>query len=91
MCFHNIRETTTSAPRLRKVRANGTAPFVGLRRPFSPQAERLSAERVMKKSKTVVEQPVGIVIATGSPIPKAPRVRAYFWFESEPQAEDAEK
>ena len=43
----------------------------------------------MKKSKTVVEQPVGIVISTGSPIPNAPRVRAYFWFESEPQAEDA--
>jgi hypothetical protein len=71
------------------VGASGTVPLIGLRRPFSSQAERLSAERVMKKSKAVVEQPVGIVISTGSPIPNAPRVRAYFWFESEPQAEEA--
>ena len=34
-----------------------------------------------KKAK--VEQPVGIVIATGQSAPIAPRVRAYFWCESE--------
>jgi hypothetical protein len=38
----------------------------------------------MKKSKAVADQPVGIVIATGQSTPIAPRVRAYFWFESEP-------
>ena len=37
----------------------------------------------MKKSKAVADQPVGIVIATGQSTPIAPRVRAYFWFESE--------
>jgi hypothetical protein len=58
-------------------------PLVGLRRPFSPQAERLPEGANMKKSKTVVDQPVGIVIATGQSAPSAPRVRAYFWFESE--------
>ena len=40
----------------------------------------------MKKSKAVAEPPVGIVIATGQSTPIAPRVRAYFWFESEPAA-----
>jgi hypothetical protein len=35
----------------------------------------------MKKSKAVPEQPVGIIIATGSSAPSAPRVKAYFWFE----------
>jgi hypothetical protein len=35
----------------------------------------------MKKSKALPEQPVGIVIATGSIAPSTPRVKAYFWFE----------
>jgi hypothetical protein len=30
------------------------------------------------------EQPIGIVIATGQSAPVAPRVRAYYWCESEP-------
>jgi hypothetical protein len=63
--------------------ANDVVSFVGLRRPFSPQAERLPKGATMKKSKTVSDQPVGIVIATGQSTPIAPRVRAYFWFESE--------
>ena len=66
-------------------------PFVGLRRPFSPQAERLSEESMHKKSKIVADQPVGIVIATGQTAPTAPRVRAYFWFESEPATPEEEK
>lgn len=65
-------------------------PLVGLRRPFSPQAERLSEETMSKKSKAVVTEPVGIVIATGQSVPIAPRVRAYFWFESEPSASQEE-
>jgi hypothetical protein len=35
----------------------------------------------MKKSKALPEQPVGIIIATGSIAPSTPRVKAYFWFE----------
>ena len=44
-----------------------------------------------KKAK--VEQPVGIVIATGQSVPSAPRVRAYFWFEENPTTgqEEVEK
>jgi hypothetical protein len=38
----------------------------------------------MNKSKSVAEQPVGIVIATGSVLVSTPRVRAYFWCEAEP-------
>jgi hypothetical protein len=47
----------------------------------------------MKKSKAVADQPVGIVIATGQSVIKAPRVRAYFWFESEtpPSGSEEEK
>lgn len=46
----------------------------------------------MKKSKAVADQPVGIVIATGQSAPSAPRVRAYFWFESEiPASAEDEK
>ena len=59
------------------------APFVGLRRPFSPQAERLSENPTshMKKSKATADQPMGIVIATGNVAPSNPRVKAYFWCE----------
>jgi hypothetical protein len=59
------------------------ASFVGLRRPFSPQAERLSrgSHLHMKKSNAAAEQPIGIVIATGSVAPSNPRVKAYFWCE----------
>jgi len=39
----------------------------------------------MKKSKAAAEQPVGIVIATGSVAPASPRVKAYFWCELPPQ------
>ena len=39
-----------------------------------------------KKSKAVASEPVGIVIATGQSVQTAPRVRAYFWFESDPTA-----
>ena len=60
--------------------------LVGLRRPFSPQAERLYEETMSKKSKAVASEPVGIVIATGQSVQTAPRVRAYFWFESDPTA-----
>ena len=60
-------------------------PFVGLRRPFSPQAERLvrGSPPYMKKSKATAEAPIGIVIATGQTSPLSPRVRAYFWCDVE--------
>lgn len=58
-------------------------PFIGLRRPFSPQAERMFEEETMKKAKVVVDQPMGIVIAPGHSTPSTPRVRAYFWCETE--------
>jgi hypothetical protein len=72
---------------------NGMVPFVGLRRPFSPQAERLVEETMSKKSKAVASEPVGIVIATGQSVASPPRVRAYFWFEEIPAAgqEEIEK
>jgi hypothetical protein len=54
--------------------------LVGLRRPFSPQAERLSEETMKKKAKASAE-PMGIVIAPGQSSENTPRVRAYFWFE----------
>jgi hypothetical protein len=55
--------------------------LIGLRRPFSPQAERLSTGGTMKKPKPAViaDEPMGIVIAWGSVAPSAPRVRAYLW------------
>jgi hypothetical protein len=67
-------------------------PFVGLRRPFSSQAERMHEEIMKKKSKVAADQPMGIVIATGRAAENAPRVRAYFWFE-EPNtgSDEAEK
>jgi hypothetical protein len=91
----NQRDTESAlwALRLRKGGTNGMVPFVGLRRPFSPQAERLLEETMSKKSKAVASEPVGIVIATGQTVPSAPRVRAYFWFEESPTAgqEEGEK
>ena len=73
--------------------SSGIVSLVGLRRPFSPQAERLpEAEFVMKKAKGPAEQPVGIVIATGGVAPSNPRVKAYFWFEEPaPGPEENEK
>lgn len=64
---------------------SGTVLLVGLRRPFSPQVERQSEDLLMKKTKAAAEQPVGIVIATGSVAPSNPRVKAYFWCELPPQ------
>ena len=90
-----MREGDTKAAlralRLRKGGPNDMVSFVGLRRPFSPQAERRSEEIMSKKAK--VEQPVGIVIATGQAAPSTPRVRAYFWYEETPATgqEEAEK
>ena len=86
------RKMALRAFRLRMGGPNGMVPFVGLRRPFSPQAERLSEEPHMKKSKATADQPVGIVIATGGIVPTSPRVKAYFWCEEPtPGADESEK
>ena len=61
--------------------ASGMVPLIGLRRPFSPQAERLHEDQYMAKSKAVADQPMGIVIAAGKVAPSNPRVKAYFWCE----------
>ena len=72
--------------------ANGMVPFVGLRRPFSSQAEADVEEIMKKKAKVVADQPMGIVIATGRSAENAPRVRAYFWYEEPASGSDeAEK
>ena len=47
----------------------------------------------MKKAKLIVDQPMGIVISPGQATQTTPRVRAYFWCESElpSGADEAEK
>ena len=88
-----VTEMAHPASRLRTCAVtSGALPFAGLRRPFSPQAERLSEEPHMKKSKATADQPVGIVIATGGIVPTSPRVKAYFWCEEPtPGADESEK
>lgn len=43
--YNEIAKISTSASRLRKEGLSGIVLLVGLRRPFSPQAERLPGER----------------------------------------------
>ena len=69
---------------VRTVPTSGMVSLVGLRRPFSPQAERPFEGIMTKKSKSVSDQPIGIVIATGQTSQSNPRVRAYYWCDVEP-------
>ena len=90
LTIQDIHLVARMASSLLKGHMDDTVSPIGLRRPFSPQAERMSENQrmlSMKKSRvsSVSDEPMGIVITTGVRAPVESSVRAYVWGEWSPE------